>query len=659
MRLKSFGVLIVMKKVKFIFIFFLIWLLFIFSGEFFQYYLSIYTSQVCYIDISESEEYTQAEIMDGVFTLASKHGVDVFNTVKTSKSGRQFSVAVYGTSDVFDKLKNEYSVDAGTYNAVFSGKTKVDFADYKSKEIFAETERYYFIGENKQIQLLDQNLDYMRSPVKAETEHAYPHLILLIWVIIGVLFLILTWLDIHFQKKENFVLISLGKPVWQIILKNIITDFICFSVIFAGLYALIDKFAYIRYEIKNVILICLAVLLLNSLLYLTLLKINYKEVLYGANLNERIISDGYVLKSISMILTIAVLSCNVILISANFKELKRIKTLSSVENHSFLELKPYSLLNYGEDYEENRNGIINSLYSELKRKSCAYSFCGLTGKTEYCFVNSDSKFLLNNFDCELSQNSNIDFYILVPENLNSSAEVDEAVRDCIDMYFGTPEKFNCEKVTYKGNSELLLYDNAEEIALGAENVENPVVIYVNNPSVKLNCGSALADLFGKMLFNINGNNINGICEKYQINEKGFYLQGMTLKEKVADYQSVLNRALLLNTVVSVFLMLLELFIISVIIKLEYKVSTTLLAVKKVLGYSVFQKNKMIFMLNTYATLIAVVSCVVISLMYKLSLWYIVIAVGALVLCFEYFIITILINRFEKQNVAKILKGGCL
>lgn len=649
-----------MKNVKFIFIFFLILLSFIFSGEFFQYYLSTYTSELCYIDISESEEYTQAQIQDGVFTLASKHGVDVFNTVKTNKSGRQFSVTVYGTPDVFDKLKNEYSVDAGTYNAVFSGKTKVDFADYKDKEIFSETERYYFIGENRQIQLLAQNLDYMRSPVKTETEHAYPHLILLIWVIIGVLFLILTWLDIHFQKKENFVLISLGKPVWQIILKNLITDFICFSVIFAGLYFALEKFAYLGYEIKNIILICLAVLLLNSLLYLNLLKIDYKEVLYGANLNERIISNGYVLKSISMILTIAVLSCNAMLISANFKELQRSNRLKNAENYSFLELSPYSLLNESEDYEENRYGLINSIYGELANRGCAYSFVGLTGNNEYCCVNSESKFLLENFDLKTEPDSNIDFHILIPEKLEEMQTAYETACECIEMYFGSAKDFKCEKVYYSSDSELLVYDNTDSLTLGAESIDNPIVIYVNNPDIKLSCeGSALSSLAGKMLFNISDGDIETLSEKYEINEKGFYLQKIPLKDKISDYRAVLNRALLLNTVISVFLMLLELFIISVIIKLEYKVSTTELAIKKVLGYSVFQKNKQIFMLNTYATLIAVVSCVVISLMYKLSLWYIVIAVGASVLCFEYFIITLLINRFEKQNIAKILKGGCL
>lgn len=635
---------------------------FIFSGEFFQYYLNTYTSQFSYIDITENEMNSQAEIQNNIYHLAEKYNIKVLQTERKNGSGRATSLTVYSTDEAFEKLKTEYSVSPNIYKALFSGTTKVDFADFKDKKLLGETERYYFIGEQRQIQSIRENIknDYACSFIKNETEHAYPYLVLLIWAVIGVLFLILTWLDIHFQKKENFVLISLGKPIRQIILKNVFIDFLTFSLIFSVLFALLGRFVYLGYEIKNIVLLCVAVLFLNALLYLTLFKMNYKEVLYGANLNEKIISDGYVLKSISMILTVVVLSCNAMLISANFKELKRIKTLRNVENYSFLELNPVSLLNLGKDYEETRYGLINSIYGELQNRGCAYSFCGLSGENDYCIINSDSKFLLNGFDLKTEPDGNSDFYILVPEEIEFSQNADESVYDCIEMYFGSEKALSCEKITYSGNGELLTYDSTEGLTLGAQSFENPIVIYINNPSLKLNCDSStLSTLFSKMLFNISNSEINTVCEKYQINEKGFYLQGEKLKEKVSDYQAVLNRALLLNTVISAFLLLLELFIISVIIKLEYKVSTTELAVKKVLGYSVFQKNKQIFLLNTYAALIAVVSCAVFCLMYKLAVWYTVIAVGTSVLCLEYVIIAVLITRFEKQNVAKILKGGCL
>lgn len=651
-----------MKKIKFIFIFFLMLLSFIFSGEFFQYYLNTYTSQFSYIDITENEMNSQAEIQNNIYHLAEKYNIEVLQTERKNGSGRATSLTVYSTDEAFEKLKTEYSVSPNIYKALFSGTTKVDFADFKDKKLLGETERYYFIGEQRQIQSIRENIknDYACSFIKNETEHAYPYLVLLIWAVVGVLFLILTWLDIHFQKKENFVLISLGKPIRQIILKNVFIDFLTFSLIFSVLFALLGRFVYLGYEIKNIVLLCAAVLFLNALLYLTLFKMNYKEVLYGANLNERIISDGYVLKSISMILTVVVLSCNAMLISANFKELKRIKTLRNVENYSFLELNPVSLLNLGKDYEETRYGLINSIYGELQNRGCAYSFCGLSGENDYCIINSDSKFLLNGFDLKTELDGNSDFYILVPEEIEFSQNADESVYDCIEMYFGSEKALSCEKITYSGNGELLTYDSTEELTLGVQSFENPIVIYINNPSLKLNCDSStLSTLFSKMLFNISNSEIDTVCEKYQINEKGFYLQGAKLKEKVSDYQAVLNRALLLNTVISAFLLLLELFIISVIIKLEYKVSTTELAVKKVLGYSVFQKNKQIFLLNTYAALIAVVSCTVFCLMYKLAVWYTVIAVGTSVLCLEYVIIAVLITRFEKQNVAKILKGGCL
>lgn len=635
---------------------------FIFSGEFFQYYLNTYTSQFSYIDITENEMNSQAEIQNNIYHLAEKYNIEVLQTERKNGSGRATSLTVYSTDEAFEKLKTEYSVSPNIYKALFLGTTKVDFADFKDKKLLGETERYYFIGEQRQIQSIRENIknDYACSFIKNETEHAYPYLVLLIWAVVGVLFLILTWLDIHFQKKENFVLISLGKPIRQIILKNVFIDFLTFSLIFSVLFALLGRFVYLGYEIKNIVLLCAAVLFLNALLYLTLFKMNYKEVLYGANLNERIISDGYVLKSISMILTVVVLSCNAMLISANFKELKRMKTLRNVENYSFLELNPVSLLNFGKDYEETRYGLINSIYGELQNRGCAYSFCGLSGENDYCIINSDSKFLLNGFDLKAEPDGNSDFYILVPEEIEFSQNADESVYDCIEMYFGSEKALSCEKITYSGNGELLTYDSTKELTLGVQSFENPIVIYINNPSLKLNCDSStLSTLFSKMLFNINNSEINTVCEKYQINEKGFYLQGEKVKEKVSDYQAVLNRALLLNTVISAFLLLLELFIISVIIKLEYKVSTTELAVKKVLGYSVFQKNKQIFLLNTYAALIAVVSCTAFCLMYKLAVWYTVIAVGMSVLCLEYVIIAVLITRFEKQNVAKILKGGCL
>lgn len=651
-----------MKKIKFIFIFFLMLLSFIFSGEFFQYYLNTYTSQFSYIDITENEMNSQAEIQNEIYHLAEKYNIEVLQTERKNGSGRAISLTVYSTDEAFEKLKTEYSVSPNIYKALFLGTTKVDFADFKDKKLLGETERYYFIGEQRQIQSIRENIknDYACSFIKNETEHAYPYLVLLIWAVVGVLFLILTWLDIHFQKKENFVLISLGKPIRQIILKNVFIDFLTFSLIFSVLFALLGRFVYLGYEIKNIVLLCAAVLFLNALLYLTLFKMNYKEVLYGANLNERIISDGYVLKSISMILTVVVLSCNAMLISANFKELKRIKTLRNVENYSFLELNPVSLLNLGKDYEETRYGLINSIYGELQNRGCAYSFCGLSGENDYCIINSDSKFLLNGFDLKTEPDGNSDFYILVPEEIEFSQNADESVYDCIEMYFGSEKALSCEKITYSGNGELLTYDSTDELTLGVQSFKNPIIIYINNPSLKLNCDSStLSALFSKMLFNISNSEIDTVCEKYQINEKGLYLQGAKLKEKVSDYQAVLNRALLLNTVISAFLLLLELFIISVIIKLEYKVSTTELAVKKVLGYSVFQKNKQIFLLNTYAALIAVVSCTVFCLMYKLAVWYTVIAVGTSVLCLEYVIIVVLITRFEKQNVAKILKGGCL
>lgn len=61
--------------------------------------------------------------------------------------------------------------------------------------------------------------------------------------------------------------------------------------------------------------------MLNSLLYLTLLKVDYKEVIYGANINGRLLANAYLLQAIVVILMVVSLSSNLVAIRENEKEL--------------------------------------------------------------------------------------------------------------------------------------------------------------------------------------------------------------------------------------------------------------------------------------------------------------------------------------------------
>lgn len=98
-----------MKKVKFIFIFFLILLSFVFSGEFFQNYLNSFTSQFYYIDISEDRDFTQPEIQAEVSRVSEKYNIDFFTVQRINESSHSCVSTVYCSKKAQDRLKKEYA----------------------------------------------------------------------------------------------------------------------------------------------------------------------------------------------------------------------------------------------------------------------------------------------------------------------------------------------------------------------------------------------------------------------------------------------------------------------------------------------------------------------------------------------------------------------
>ena len=75
---------------------------------------------------------------------------------------------------------------------------------------------------------------YATSYIHRENTTGLEWLIGAVWTVSLLFLLLLTWLDIQFQKKEIFLRLSLGSSVWQIIGKNVLAD----TSVFAGIFAL-------------------------------------------------------------------------------------------------------------------------------------------------------------------------------------------------------------------------------------------------------------------------------------------------------------------------------------------------------------------------------------------------------------------------------------
>jgi hypothetical protein len=96
-----------------------------------------------------------------------------------------------------------------------------------------------------------------------------------------------------------------------------------------------------------------------------------------------------------------------------------------------------------------------------------------------------------------------------------------------------------------------------------------------------------------------------------------------------------------------------------ILKLDYQVHATELAIRKTLGESVFQKNHKHFTGAAGVLIVNLLLAVTASLWKQLLPLSSAIAVPVILFLLNILLIAVLIRRIEKQKITKILKGGAL
>lgn len=656
-----------MKKVKLAAAFFLLFTTFVLCGELYQKYLGTYTNQFNYFDISCEDADERREAFELLKSLSDQYNLQIFMTSKKTDDAFSYHETIYCSDEVYNTLKEDYEVRIGRFKSLFSGDTEITVENYDSAAENLNAERCYFIGDYKNVQIVREffNTSFGSSYIHKEATSSYHWLIICLWLIVGLLICLLTWLDIQFQKKENFVLISLGVSRFRIIIKNIITDFSAYFLIYSVLFFTLKNYTYLGYRLAASLPLFIASVILSSLLYLSLYKIDYKQALYGANINESTVSNGYLLKALTMFVTVVVLSSNIILITSNYKSFSQLNELKQFSDYSFLSLERYNL-SYENDDEEYYENTLRQIYADYYKQNKVASASNMfeTDEWECVLINNNSIELIADINEVKNLSLNKDCYIFMPSGCTDREKTETLIKDVVYMDFYGLENADFEIVTYKSNKEILSVNYSEAPgSLGFRSHENPIIVYCNfSPEILKSLDSSMripGSNFSDIMFNISEQDIKDLEQKYDTEAHGCYFVRQSVNDRFEHFEASLFRIVLLNSIISVLMIALEATIISTLIKMEYKAHSIELAVKKTLGYSIFQKNKSLFFLNTYAAVIGVATVIVISLMYKFSLWYVVLISGIALLALEYLIIVLNILKFEKTNIAKILKGGSL
>ena len=252
-----------------------------------------------------------------------------------------------------------------------------------------------------------------------------------------------------------------------------------------------------------------------------------------------------------------------------------------------------------------------------------------------------------------------DFYILAPAQIAEDPAVQSAALAEISLTFGIPEEqISFRQISYTGRQSGICLNFSSSISntYGFEAIQQPICVYCAITPERLRQLSIPKSMSSDAIMK---SALYRWDASGQSDPSMRRVDAISVPDRFALYKASLSRVFWMNTCISGFLLLLEMCFIATIVQLEYMVHAKRLALKKIFGYSVWQKNRGILLLNLFATMIGIVTNLLLYLMYGFASCVSILLVSAGLLGLEFCVILYQILRFERVNLAKILKGGSL
>lgn len=571
-----------MKCVKFVITALLALFCFVMSSELYQLHLQMFSNQYFYIDI-ENED--RSQVCSIVASAAKKYSEYVFAIERQNVDAFHSRITIYADEDTRNILSREQNIAEGEASSFFSGSTEVVLLPFSDVVNDESVVRYFFTGSKDTVSSIRQNIysQVATSYIHKDSVSVADKLIYGIWIILFGLILLLTWADMQFSKKSDFLKISMGSSVGKMIFGKILVDIVFNVAIFGAVYAILQSRLFLSYKLNFALYALLIFFVLNSLLYLTLLKVDYKEVIYGANINGKLLANAYLLQAIVVILMVVSLSSNLVAIRENEKELAPYNTIEQLDGYTSLSITPIE----GGQSSESVVELEASIYLEayLQDKVLLSTFCAALDDEPIVVLNEAALNTVVSSAGVFQEDLKSDFVVYIPENRYSeidSYDIEFAAATTASTFFGL-ESYSFEAREYS-HVDVVYFDlrNVSELTFGSDLISDPIVVYCNLSKARINellmnnTAIDFGDRWTNIIFDINDTSFFSKSIKDRLAD----VQFRSVIELCNQYKSNLVRGVLLNSVLSAFLLVLNVMLISVIVKIEYLVHSKEIALKK-------------------------------------------------------------------------------
>lgn len=641
-----------MRKVKYVTSFIFIAVIFIFVGDMFVWNLDSFETDYIGTTMALPSDISQEEMLSELEDTATKHNCLLFTVSRNYESVNSVNTSVFCMDGVEEVLLENSSVKSGDFRSIFLGNVNFNIEKFKDIPDVNQIENYYIIGN------MDDAREFKSAiidtyggnmPKEGYTSFNSTETIVCIWIIGILLFLLLTLFETVLLKKELVVRFIYGESLVNIISKRIVCDLFVYTGYCTLISVILGLFfdIQVNYQIATSIICFVVFIILNSLLYLRLIFIDYKSSLSRGKSNKSVLTISYFYKAITIVIITLVMSICIEMIAEGIGYWKQKSFFENVNTNSYVSISSED--NNIDTTDKMMSEFFNEKNSQGKAMLNMYIDNGMFTQAPCMLFNKGFESYLKKEIPEITDyNFENKIYYIIPEKYG-----DTAIQDLdflTNMYIG--ENLSHSIITY--NSDVSLIGIVNQGKITSQTYNEPLIIlnfrektdYYNSIGISQACMYNLTDSEWNEYVN---NNPVEYSTTYKTNVYDNY-----------DYYLKSNqRTLMCGLAALAILILMELIIIRTTVHYECTINAMELAIKTVMGETILSKYKKMFIITTVTLLLsAILSLILLNVFGFSSVYYLVIGY-LLILLIDVSITLHHIRILEKANIRRILNGSVL
>lgn len=508
---------------------------------------------------------------------------------------------------------------------------------------------------------------------------------IVLWVIACAIVAVLALYESMMMQKETAVRCSLGENPFKIYLKKVLMDSAVLVLLFLATFIFSSVFTNSLFAFGISAALFVVLLLVNALALLPIFRVKIDKAFSGAAGSASLLSASYALKLITCVLTVLVAAMAIGSVSEVVKIKKQGDFFEEYKDYSYIQMlpkkgslnakEPVATVKYRLQKEFFENTLLQTHYTNLINLSD-----GVERELILCNRNAKDNLLKAIPGLTEEKISEEKMYIITPDYPGYENDTKFAQPNFLGFegYFFCHD-YEVELVPYESDAYLPATNGSVD-RIGCEVYKNPVILFSNLDESELSIPNDVGTFKGIdeetgveiwdggldapyydqfLMFKVTDAEIQGFLDKYNLELSGGTYERVNVYENFKAEHERAEKMMGIFLVLFLVLFFLETALISTVIRLDYSVNAKELAIKKVLGYSLLDKNRKIFAITIGVMILGMIAAVVISSVYRIANPFTV-AIGCGILSAAEIIIIIWnIVKTEKAQIVKILKGGSL